>query len=167
MNSPPNGAPFPDTDGILADFFAEEAPPHEPPVLLPALLARTALTRRRPAWRIPSWWLPASIAWRPRTPGRSNTMFSVIRFATAGAILALVTGSLVTTLTFSPSPGGLTASPSPAVSPILLPDGDLEAGTTYFLDDLWDVGSADLILTVPATGWFANGRREPRQRPHR
>ncbi len=35
--------------------------------------------------------------------------------------------------------------------------GDLEAGTTYFLDDLWYVGSADLILTVPATGWSSDG----------
>ena len=91
-----------DTDRILADFLAEEAPPHEPPVLLPALLARTALTRRRPAWRIPSWWLPANLAWRPGTPGRSFTMFSAIRVVAAVVILAIVSGTFFVNLTNSP-----------------------------------------------------------------
>ena len=56
MNSRPAGEPIPDNDRILADLFAEDAPPYEPPLLIPALLARTALTRQRPAWRVPSWW---------------------------------------------------------------------------------------------------------------
>ena len=89
-------------------------------------------------------------------------MFSAMRFATLGAILALASGVLYATVTLSPSPGGLTSSPSPTASPIALPEpvgrpADLEAGTTYFYDDVWEVGSADLILTVPATGWLHNG----------
>ena len=161
MNTDQNGERFPDIDRILADVFAEDAPPSEPPLLIPALLARTALTRQRPAWRIPSRWLPPNVAWRPRTHGRLNTMATPIRIAAAAAAIGVlaVVGGIVPRTT---GPGGNElASPSP--SPIALPvggdgaTGDLEAGTTYFLDDLWDVGSADLILTVPATGWFHNG----------
>lgn len=139
--------PVPDTDRILADLFAEDAPPHEPPLLIPALLARTALTRQRPAWRVPSRWLPASRAWRPRTQERSNEMFSVLRLVTLGAVLVLSGGLLFASVTLSPSP----AVPSPSPSPIPLPVGDLEAGTTYAID----MGLPHrLILTVPAPGWF-------------
>ena len=35
-----------DTEQLLADWFHEEAPKQEPPLLLPATLARTAMTRR-------------------------------------------------------------------------------------------------------------------------
>ncbi len=140
-------SPTPDTDRILADLFAEAAPPHEPPLLIPALLARTALTRQRPAWRIPSRWLPATLAWRPRTHGRSNDMFLAMRLVTLGAILALSGGLLFTSVTLSPSP----AVPTPSPSPIPLPVGDLEAGATYAID----MGLPQrLILTVPAPGWF-------------
>lgn len=160
MNSYQNGERFPDIDQILADVFAEDAPPSEPPLLIPALLARTALTRQRPAWRIPSRWLPPNVAWRPRTHGRLNTMATPIRIAVAAAaigILAVVGG--IVPRTTGPAGPNLVASPSPSptASPIALPVGGnapLEAGTTYFLDDLWYVGSADLILTVPATGWL-------------
>ena len=149
--------PVPDTDRILADLFAEDAPPHEPPLLIPALLARTALTRQRPAWRVPSWWLPASLAWRPRTSGRTNTMFSVLRLAAVGVILALTSGLLFATVTLSPSPAS--PGPSPTPSPIAMPGGDLEAGTTYAIDTS-AIGAGDhgrLLVTVPGTGWFAVG----------
>ena len=161
MNTGQNRDRFPDIDRILADVFAEDAPPSEPPLLIPALLARTALTRQRPAWRIPSRWLPSNVAWRPRTHGRLNTMTPVRIAAAAAAISVLaVVGGIVPRAT---GPGGndLVARPSP--SPVALPvagdgaTGDLDAGTTYVLDDLWYVGSADLILTAPATGWFHNG----------
>ena len=160
MNTYQNGERLPDIDLILADVFAEDAPPSEPPLLIPALLARTALTRQRPAWRIPSRWLPSNVAWRPRAHGRLNTMTTPIKIAAAAAAIGVlaVVGSIVPR---TPGPGGpnLVASPSPSpmASPILVPDGDLEAGTTYVLDDLWDVGSADLTFTVPGTGWFTGG----------
>ena len=92
---------------------------------------------------------------------------SVTRASTTLGVVALVlvAGSAAGTTAQSSVPpsaspqGEAAGSPVPgsAALPVLLPDGDLEAGTTYVLDDLWDVGSADLILTVPATGWFANG----------
>ena len=84
MNTHQNGERFPDIDRILADVFAEDAPPSEPPLLIPALLARTALTRQRPAWRIPSRWLPPNVAWRPRTHGRLNTMATPIQVRRRG-----------------------------------------------------------------------------------
>jgi hypothetical protein len=140
---------MPDADKLLDDFFAAEAPPQEPPILLPAMLARTALTRQRPAWRVPSWWLPRHLAWRPRTSGGSNTMISAIRFAALGAILALTSGLLFATVTLSPSPAS--PGPSPTPSPIVMPEGDLEAGATYAID-AGDHGR--LVLTVPGTGWF-------------
>jgi hypothetical protein len=165
MNSYRNGEHLPDIDRILADVFAEDAPPSEPPLLIPALLARTVLTRQRPAWRIPARWLPASVAWRPRTHGRLDVMATPIKIAAAAAVIGVlaVVGGIVPR---TPGPGvnDLMASPSP--SPIALPnpvagvDGatvELVAGTTYLLDDLWDVGSADLIFTVPATGWLHAG----------
>lgn len=139
--------PLPDTDRILAELFAEDAPPHEPPLLISALLARTALTRQRSAWRVPSWWLPASLAWRPRTHERWNAMFAIMRVAALGAVLALAGGVYLSSLTASPSPD----VPTPSPSPIPLPVGDLEAGTTYAID----IGAPQrLVLTVPAPGWF-------------
>jgi hypothetical protein len=49
--------PEPDLDRLLADWMADQVPAHEPPVLLPATLARTALTRRRPGWLVRDRWL--------------------------------------------------------------------------------------------------------------
>jgi hypothetical protein len=55
-------------------------------------------------------------------------MFSVMRLAVLGAILALTSGVLFATVTLSPSPAS--PGPSPTHSPIAMPEGDLEAGTT-------------------------------------
>lgn len=154
---------------LLTEFLRDEAAHYEPPLLLPAVLARTALTRRRPAWRIPSRWPPPNAAWRPRPHGRLNTMATPIKFAAAAVtvgVLAVVVG--IVPRTTGPGGNDLATSPSPSasVAPIPLPtigpgqpDGttvDLEPGTAYFLDDVWDDGSADLILAVPAAGWGHN-----------
>jgi hypothetical protein len=82
-----------------------------------------------------------------------------IRASTLGvaALVLAVASAVATTAQSPPGEAAGTTVPGSAASPMALPDGDLEAGTTYFLDDLWDVGSADLILTVPATGRLANG----------
>ncbi len=166
MNSYQNGERFPDIDRILADVFAEDAPPSEPPLLIPALLARTALTRQRPAWRIPSRWLPPNVAWRPRTSwkvehhGHSDPRSPPRRPPSASS------PSSAASCQGPPAPAATTwrrarrPRPQPRRSPCRqrsAPTADLEAGTTYFLDDLWDDGSADLILTVPATGWVHTG----------
>ena len=88
-----------------ADWLQSEAPPYEPPVLLPAVLARTALTRRRPAWRIPDRWLPAHRAWRPNR--RSTTpMYGTLRFVAAGARLALIGSAFAFVSSPSPLPPG-------------------------------------------------------------
>ena len=51
--------------------------------------------------------------------------------------------------------GGPVSSPSPGPSPIALPENaELEAGQTYFMDDLWGARARrGSILTAPATGW--------------
>jgi hypothetical protein len=150
MNTDLNGERFPDIDRILADVFTEDAPPSEPPLLIPALLARTALTRQRPAWRIPSRWLPPNIAWRPRPHGRLNTMATPIRIAaaaTAIGVLAVVGGIVPRT----PGPGGDDlASPSPSPGPSAVPFSDAGAippGTYHTPDE-----AGGWTVTVPA-GW--------------
>jgi len=49
-----------DFDRHLAAWFEASAPSSEPEPLLGQVLARTARTRRRPAWRIPERWIPMS-----------------------------------------------------------------------------------------------------------
>jgi hypothetical protein len=49
-----------DFDRHLAAWFEASAPSSEPEPLLGQVLARTAHTRRRPAWRIPERWIPMS-----------------------------------------------------------------------------------------------------------
>lgn len=161
-----------DTDRILADFLADGAPPSEPPLLLPAVLARTALTRRRHAWRVGSWWSDGLLGRRRPLTSERTTMFTAARFLIP-VFLVLAGGWYLVATSRAPSQVGGTPSPSPTTSPIALPkpvggDGatvELEAGTTYVYDDVWGDGSADLILTVPASGWVHNGNAHIAKKP--
>jgi nitrous oxidase accessory protein len=45
-----------DAESQLAEWFAEEAPLREPQVLVPNVVARTALTKRRSRWFVVDWW---------------------------------------------------------------------------------------------------------------
>lgn len=45
-----------DTESLLSEWFAEEAPAREPQVLVPNVVARTALTKRRSRWLVADWW---------------------------------------------------------------------------------------------------------------
>jgi hypothetical protein len=81
-----------DTDRLLAEWFADEARVHEPPVLLPSALARTALTRRRPAWRVPDRWLWPS-------NGRAGGFWRTHPMSSAITALALVSGASLLLLT--------------------------------------------------------------------
>ena len=54
-----------DFDRQLTAWLAADAPPSEPEPLLGQVLARTARTRRRPAWRIPERWIPMSTITTP------------------------------------------------------------------------------------------------------
>lgn len=51
---------------------------------------------------------------------------------------------------------GSTASPSKKPSAVDVSDGNLEAGTTYFIYDLRVDGPRWVVLTVPAAGWVSN-----------
>lgn len=129
-----------DTERILADWFESEAPPYEPPVLLPAVLARTALTRRRPAWRIPDRWLPASRGWRPSR--RSRTPMLALRLTAMGALLALIGGTFA--LVSSPSP----QPPGPRTI-IVAPDGTGDA--TTITEAVTSAHDGDTVLVRPGT----------------
>jgi len=64
-----------DLDRRLEAWFEADAVRREPEHLLGEVLARTARTRRRPAWRVPERWIPMSTittrtAEAPRVPWR-------------------------------------------------------------------------------------------------
>jgi Tol biopolymer transport system component len=79
-----------DFDRHLSAWLAADAPAREPEHLLGQVLARTARTRRRPAWRIPERWIPMS------TITSTSATMSRVPLRTLGAvallILALVVG---------------------------------------------------------------------------
>ena len=58
-----------DFDRHLAAWLDDRAPMREPEPLLGQVLARTARTRRRPAWLIPERWIPMSVHHGPVTHG--------------------------------------------------------------------------------------------------
>ena len=150
---------FPDIDRSLQTSSRRTLRP-EPPPLIPALLARTALTRQRPAWRIPSRWLPPNVAWRPRTHGRLNTMATPIQDRRRSGRHRRPRRRRRHRAK-DPGPGGN----EPGGEPVALADaaspvgGDVQPGTSRpGRPTSWmtcgTTGSADLILTVPATGWL-------------
>lgn len=79
-----------DLDGRLSAWFAADAAA-EPEHLLGQVLARTARTRRRPAWRIPERWIPMTAVTSPWVPGSPVTRRVL---AVALLVLALVAGAL-------------------------------------------------------------------------
>ena len=84
-------------DRHLSAWLAAEAPAREPEHLLGEVLARTARTRRRPAWRIPERWISMSaitsrVAPPPGVPWRAIALTALLIALIAGAVL--VAGSL-------------------------------------------------------------------------
>lgn len=151
MTAPRGAGPPIDPGRLLAEFLDDEAAPYEPPVLLPAVLARTALTRRRPAWRIRSWWSDMAIG-RPLTNGRT-TMSVLVRFMIP-VFLVLAGGWYL--VANSPGPVQIGAEPSASPRP-LAPHTDLEPGTSYVLEEPFLAGSPRLVFTVPGSGWSTEG----------
>jgi hypothetical protein len=100
-----------DFDRHLTAWLSADAPKVEPEPLLGQVLARTAHTRRRPAWRIPERWIPMSAittraAPASRFPLRTVALVVVLAVALAlGAII--VAGSRSTRL---PAPFGPAAN---------------------------------------------------------
>jgi hypothetical protein len=86
-----------DLDRHVAAWLATDAPTSPPEHLLGDVLARTARTRRRPAWRIPERWIPMSaitsrFATSPGVPWRTIAVAALLIALLAGALL--VAGSL-------------------------------------------------------------------------
>lgn len=82
-----------DFDRHLAAWLTADAPTSEPEHLLGEVLARTARTRRRPAWRIPERWIPMSVvtsraAISPRVPWRTVGLVALL-------VLALVAAAII------------------------------------------------------------------------
>src|SRR6478672_1571146 len=82
-----------DFDRHLAAWFEASAPSSEPEPLLGQVLARTARTRRRPAWRIPERWIPMS-AITTRSEAVSQMPWRTVGLI-ALLVLALVGGALL------------------------------------------------------------------------
>ena len=99
-----------DFDRHLSAWLDATAPQREPEHLLETVLARTARTRRRPAWRIPERWIPLSVTTsmaRPsRVPWRTVSLAALLILALAAAA-ALVAGTRKPAL---PSPFGFAAN---------------------------------------------------------
>ena len=82
-----------DYDRHLSAWMAAEAPAREPEHLLGEVLARTARTRRRPAWRIPERWIPVSTITSRLAPAQGIPWRPIV---VAGLLLiALVVGALL------------------------------------------------------------------------
>jgi len=91
----PEPDPGPDVDRLLADWLVDEAPTHEPPVLLNATLARTALTRRKPGWLVADRWLRPPIG-RAGGPWRTHPMLTTLTalaLASGASLLRLATAT--------------------------------------------------------------------------
>jgi hypothetical protein len=86
-----------DFDRQLTAWLAADAPPSEPEPLLGQVLARTARTRRRPAWRIPERWIPmssitTSVGSARRIPWQPVALVALLVVALVAA-LVLVAGA--------------------------------------------------------------------------
>jgi Tol biopolymer transport system component len=104
-----------DLDRSLAAWLSDRAPMSEPEHLLGQVLARTARTRRRPAWRIPERWIPMSAittraAPASRFPLRTVALVGVLAVALA-AVAIIVAGSRANRLPapFGPAANGMLA----------------------------------------------------------
>lgn len=101
-----------DADRLISAWLESAAPTREPEHLLPAVLARTARTHRRPAWRIPERWFPmATLTTRAAAGGRPWAFAAIVALLAlalvAGAVL--LSGSRPTTLPkpFGPAANGM------------------------------------------------------------
>lgn len=99
-----------DFDRSLTAWLMADAPVREPEHLLGEVLARTAHTRRRPAWRIPERWIPMSaistrVAPASRFPWRAVMLAALLVALAAGALI--VAGNQARPL---PAPFGLAAN---------------------------------------------------------
>ena len=100
-----------DFDRQFSVWLQEAAPWREPEPLLGEVLARTARTRRRPAWRIPERWIPMATITTPATsvarpPWRMVALLAVLLVGLVGGAI-LLAGAQRSQL---PPPFGLAAN---------------------------------------------------------
>ena len=142
-----------DLDRRLTAWFAADAAPREPEYLLGSVLARTARTRRRPAWLIPERWIPMSAitsraAATPRAPWRLVGALALL-------ILALVVGAM---LIVGNQPRELPAPFGPAANGLVAYAAD---GDIYTVDP--STANRRAAVTGPAVDrdpvWSLDGTR--------
>jgi sugar lactone lactonase YvrE len=117
---------------VLANWFDEDAPGHEPADLLSATLWRTSRTRRRGPWRNPERWFPVTLTtYRPLAALPSRLVVAVLLMAllavafVSGAVIVGSRLGRVQAPTESPN-----AVPAVALLPTACPTGsDLTSGT--------------------------------------
>ena len=130
-----------DIDARLA-AWVDQGPTGGPDEVLSQALAHALSTHQDRGWLD-----------RLTYPMRFQPMHTMLKIA-AVAILALAVGVVLDPLRPSTPYAATGPSPSPSPSPVALPEGDLEAGTTYAISEpAW----AGVVLTVPAPGWFTIG----------
>ena len=112
-----------DADRRLSAWLETVAPAREPEHLLDAVLARTARTRRRPAWRIPERWIPMTTITTPVTSGGSARW--PIAVLAALLVLALVAGAVLVAGSRRPDRAGAVRRLQRTASIVHDPDGDL------------------------------------------
>jgi Tol biopolymer transport system component len=141
-----------DLDRHLAAWFAADAASREPEHLLGSVLARTARTRRRPAWLIPERLIPMSAITStvpaPRIPWRLLAAAALLILALAvGALLVVGSQQRELPAPFGPAANGLVAYAA---------DGDI-----YTVDPV--TGASRAVVTDPATDrdpvWSLDGTR--------
>ena len=81
-----------DTEQLLADWFEEEAPTQVPAVLVPNVIAQTALTRRRARWFVSDWW--RDLVGVQRWPSLVPVAVGAGTVAALAVVLAVIVGGL-------------------------------------------------------------------------
>ena len=99
-----------DFDGLLTAWFDDDAPGREPEHLLGQVLARTARTRRRPAWLVPERWLPVQLVMARQSVPRLVPLAVVVALLIALLAAALLmAGRPRLPAPFGPAANGLVA----------------------------------------------------------
>jgi Tol biopolymer transport system component len=161
-----------DFDRSLAAWLSDSAPTSEPEHLLGQVLARTARTRRRPAWRILERWIPmstisTSAATASRVPWRTVGLVALLILALAvgaaivigsrqkalpapfgvagnGVILSVTDGNIVARDTVDGPARTLVDVEAVALGPLPTPDGTRFSYFTINPDETVDVWTANI-----------------------
>lgn len=130
-----DAAPDRQTGRLLDEWLQNEAPKHEPPLLVPIALARIALTRRRPAWLIRDWWL-----WRSGRGERGfQRMNPAVRLIVVTALVASGVGLFMVA-------GGSDPGTHPAGQPAALDPSEVIAAVSGTTGGFTDTSADPLVF---------------------